>query len=159
MSQTLTQITPKRDVLVLQNGSRYEPESNQSSILDEIPTIDAARIWSEEIADRKAVAEEIRKAAHDIGYFYLVNHGVDTSLAENAFDQAKKFFALPEGRKMEVFTGKVKGDYVGFHPMEYYNCNQWKQRGKAVETICSLEGRATLLTKIYRHERSLQFRL
>lgn len=144
MSQTLTQVTPRKDVLVLQNGSRYEPESNQSSAIDEIPIIDAARMWSEDVADRKAIAEEIRKAAHDIGFFYLVNHGVDMSLAENAFDQAKKFFALPEEKKMEVFTGKVKGEYVGFHPMEYYNRNQWKHRGKAEDSTRSL---GTSLTK------------
>lgn len=30
---------------------------------------------------------------------------------------------------MEVFTGLVPNEYVGFHPMECYNRNGWKQQG------------------------------
>ena len=45
-------------------------------------------------------------------------------------DQAKRFFALPEEKKMEVFTGLVPNEYVGYHPMECYNRNGRKRQGK-----------------------------
>lgn len=44
--------------------------------------------------------------------------------------QAKRFFELPEEKKMEVFTGLVPNEYVGYHPMECYNRNGWKRQGQ-----------------------------
>lgn len=55
--------------------------------------------------------------------------GIDQKYAESTMEEAKKFFALPEEKKMEVFTGLVPNEYVGFHPMECYNRNGWKHQG------------------------------
>lgn len=52
-----------------------------------------------------------------------------------AMEQAKRFFALPEEKKMEVFTGLVPNEYVGFHPMECYNRNGWKHQGTYISMI------------------------
>ncbi|KAL4876510.1 2OG-Fe(II) oxygenase superfamily protein [Aspergillus karnatakaensis] len=129
MSQTTTiQAAEAPRTVTLMNGSTYSFNSNISTTLEKIPVIDAARIWSESLEDRKAVAEEVRDASRNIGFFYLVNHGVDESYAEGTFEQAKRFFALPEEKKMEVFTGLVPNEYVGFHPMECYNRNGWKHQ-------------------------------
>jgi hypothetical protein len=56
------------------NGTTHSFNSNVSTTLERIPVIDAARIWSENFDDRKAVTEDIRKASREIGFFYLVNH-------------------------------------------------------------------------------------
>lgn len=56
------------------NGSVYSFKSNTSTTLEKIPVIDASSIWSETLEDRKAVAEEIREASREIGFFYLINH-------------------------------------------------------------------------------------
>lgn len=40
---------------------------------DEIPTIDASRIFSADFQERKKLAEQIGKAARDVGFFYLIN--------------------------------------------------------------------------------------
>ncbi|KAJ0333443.1 hypothetical protein COL5a_001150 [Colletotrichum fioriniae] len=42
--------------------------------------------------------------------------------------EAKRYFALPDEKKMQVFTGLVPNEYVGFHPMECYNRNGWKHQ-------------------------------
>ncbi|KAL5342486.1 hypothetical protein BJX70DRAFT_292329 [Aspergillus crustosus] len=129
MSQTTTIEVPEAPKTVtLMNGSTYSFTSNVSTTLEKIPVIDAARIWSESLQDRTEVAEEIRAASRNIGFFYLINHGVDESYAKGTFEQAKRFFALPEEKKMEVFTGLVPNEYVGFHPMECYNRNGWKHQ-------------------------------
>ncbi|KAG9622888.1 putative gibberellin 3-beta hydroxylase, partial [Aureobasidium melanogenum] len=112
MSQT-TIITESKESLRtvrLHNGDTFTFTSNIATDLENIPVIDAARIWSDEIEDRKAVAEEIRIASHEIGFFYLINHGIDQKYADEAMQQAKGFFALPEQKKMEVFTGLVPND-------------------------------------------------
>ncbi|KAH0360077.1 putative gibberellin 3-beta hydroxylase, partial [Aureobasidium melanogenum] len=130
MSQT-TVITEPREsprTVRLHNGDTFTFTSNIATDLENIPVIDAARIWSDNIDDRKAVAEEIRVASHEIGFFYLINHGIDQKYADVAMQQAKRFFALPEQKKMEVFTGLVPNEYVGFHPMECYNRNGWKHQ-------------------------------
>ncbi|KAI1778578.1 putative isopenicillin N synthetase [Hypoxylon cercidicola] len=128
MSQTTT-ITKGQQgprTVTLNTGNVYTFNSNESTTLEKIPIIDASRIWSEKLEDRQAVAEEIREASRDIGFFYLINHGIDPKYAEQVMEQAKRFFALPEERKMEVFTGRVPNEYVGYHPMECYNRNGWK---------------------------------
>ncbi|KAL3486794.1 Clavaminate synthase-like protein [Aspergillus germanicus] len=129
MSQIATlEASEGQRTVKLMNGSTFSFKSNISTTLEKIPVIDAARIWSESLEDRSAVAEEIREASRNIGFFYLVNHGVDQSYAEATFEEAKRFFALPEEEKMKVFTGLVPNEYVGFHPMECYNRNGWKHQ-------------------------------
>jgi isopenicillin N synthase-like dioxygenase len=135
MSATVTLMTGPRTI-TLHNGQVVSFDSNTASTLERIPIIDVSRIYSEDIADRKAVAEEIRNASKNIGFFYMVNHGIDPRCSEGAFEQAKRFFALPEEKKMEVFTGLVPNEYVGFHPMKHYNRNGWKYRGMFCRTQC-----------------------
>lgn len=81
MSQTTTTSTEQseqppseRKTVTLHNGQAFTFNSNIATTLEKIPVIDAARIWSEDLADRQAVAEEIREASRTIGFFYLVNH-------------------------------------------------------------------------------------
>jgi isopenicillin N synthase-like dioxygenase len=138
VTQTLTN-GPR--TITLQNGQVCSFNSNTASTLERIPIIDVSRIYSNDVEDRKAVAEEIREASKNIGFFYMVNHGIDARYSECAFEQAKRFFALPEEKKMEVFTGLVPNEYVGFHPMKHYNRNGWKYRGMFCLAQCP-----TLLT-------------
>jgi isopenicillin N synthase-like dioxygenase len=128
MSATTT-LTAGSRTITLQNGQVFSYNSNTASTLEHIPIIDVSRIHSDDIRDRKAVAEEVQEASKNIGFFYMVNHGIDPQYSEGAFEQAKRFFALPEEKKMEVFTGLVPNEYVGFHPMKHYNRNGWKYRG------------------------------
>ena len=62
--------------------------------------------------------------------YLTLSQGVDEKYAEGALGQAKRFFALPEEKKMEVFTGLVPNEYVGYHPMKCYNRNGWKHQGR-----------------------------
>jgi isopenicillin N synthase-like dioxygenase len=142
MSATRTLTSDPRTV-TLHNGQVFSFNSNTASTLERIPIIDVSRIYSDDIGDRKAVAEEVREASKNIGFFYMVNQGIDPRYSVCAFEQAKRFFALPEEKKMEVFTGLVPNEYVGFHPMKHYNRNGWKYRGLIVAAYCH-----TLLTEL-----------
>ncbi|KAF6845507.1 2OG-Fe(II)oxygenase superfamily protein [Colletotrichum musicola] len=129
MSETTTVAeSSERKTVTLQNGTVFSFDSNAPTTLEKIPIVDAPGIWSDKLEDRLAVAEQIREASRNIGFFYLINHGIDQSLAEQTMNEAKRFFALPEERKMEVFTGLVPNEYVGYHPMECYNRNGWKHQ-------------------------------
>ena len=55
------------------------------------------------------------QACVDSGFFYLINHGLDSKLLEEVFAQSKKFFALPLEEKMKVFCDK---NHRGWTPFE-----------------------------------------
>lgn len=76
MSQTAI-TSPLNDgpkTVTLHNGKVFSFNCNVATTLEKIPVIDAARIWSDKLKDRQAVAEEIRDASRTIGFFYLINH-------------------------------------------------------------------------------------
>ncbi|KAF2219388.1 putative isopenicillin N synthetase [Elsinoe ampelina] len=122
MTTTLTKLAKPRTIR-LTNGTYYTPNSNDLSKTERLPLIDVARIYSDNLEDRKAVAEEIREASRTIGFFYIVNHGIDMKQANAVLDQAKEFFAQPNEKKMEVCTDLIPEEFCGYHPMEHYNIN------------------------------------
>ncbi|KZT22420.1 putative gibberellin 3-beta hydroxylase [Neolentinus lepideus HHB14362 ss-1] len=112
--------------LKLQNGQIVSYKSNVAKDTGEIPIVDIQGIFSDNIEDRKAVAQEVREAASRIGFFYAVNHGINPEYKEDTFEQARRFFALPMEEKMKVWTGLMPNEYVGYHPLKGYNRNQRK---------------------------------
>lgn len=66
--------TSTAKTVTLQNGKVFSFNSNESTDIDIIPIIDASKLWSDDLNDRQAVADEIRSASREIGFFYLVNH-------------------------------------------------------------------------------------
>lgn len=53
-------------------------------------------------ATRPAFLRALRAAARDVGFFYLVGHGLPSSQAQELFDLSRTFFALPESDKLEI---------------------------------------------------------
>ncbi|MEB3734455.1 2-oxoglutarate and iron-dependent oxygenase domain-containing protein [Halopseudomonas pachastrellae] len=48
---------------------------------------------------RSEITEQLWSAATDVGFFQLVNHGLDVKLVQSAFDLSEAFFALPNDEK------------------------------------------------------------
>lgn len=71
-----------------------------------IPIIDFADAYSPDVNARNAVAERIRKASIEVGFFYISNHGVSQELIDQVFSVTKQFFALPLEKKMELHISK-----------------------------------------------------
>ncbi len=53
-------------------------------------------------ADVAELRPRLRRVAHDIGFFYLVGHGVADALVERLLDTARALFALPQAAKDAV---------------------------------------------------------
>jgi isopenicillin N synthase-like dioxygenase len=53
-------------------------------------------------SQRAQFLAELRIAAHDIGFFYLIGHGVEAALLGDVLDSAKHFFALPDADKLAI---------------------------------------------------------
>lgn len=53
-------------------------------------------------ATRDAFLGRLRAAARDVGFFYLVGHGIDLAFLDELFATARAFFDLPEPEKLSI---------------------------------------------------------
>ena len=79
-----------------------EPLPQASGGCDSIPVVDLKPSFSRDLADRRAVAREIRAAGSATGFFYVRNHGVPAWLTAEHLALARAFFDLPEHEKREI---------------------------------------------------------
>lgn len=81
----------------------------------EIPVIDFGPFLNGTRAERQMVAEQMRRASQDWGFFYLSGCGMPTEQLEAAFSGAKSFFDLPLEEKQGVawFSPESNRGYVG----------------------------------------------
>lgn len=90
MSSVVTEAESPR-TLNLTNGKTCTFLSNQSTTEEQIPVIDISRMYSNKLEDRQAVADEIRHAAHGIGFFSIINH-VGQHLPQTRIPSSSHFF-------------------------------------------------------------------
>lgn len=66
-----------------------------------LPIIDFAS-WTgnSTVEQRHQVAKELANACHDVGFVYIINHGVTPDLLEEAFTWSKRLFDLETEKKM-----------------------------------------------------------
>lgn len=74
-----------------------------SAAFQSIPLVSLAK-WrsSDSDTDRQAFANELRDICHNIGFFVLVDHGIDHEFLARYFTMLKTFFALPEDVKAQI---------------------------------------------------------
>jgi isopenicillin N synthase-like dioxygenase len=66
-----------------------------------LPLIDLSR-FRDPAADRDAFLAELRYAAHEVGFFYVVGHGVPAELTAGIHEVATRFFALPLEQRLAI---------------------------------------------------------
>lgn len=86
---------------------------------DRIPLIDMAAFLDG--SDPAGVAAQIGVACREVGFLYLVNHGIPAALIEAAMAEARRFFALPEARKMAVHIARSPAHRGYFPPFAENN--------------------------------------
>ena len=72
-----------------------------ASAIPALPLIDLAR-FRDPAVDREQFLAELRRAAHDVGFFYVVGHGVPAEITTGILDTARQFFALSEEQRLEI---------------------------------------------------------
>ncbi|WOL10205.1 2-oxoglutarate-Fe(II) type oxidoreductase [Canna indica] len=72
-----------------------------------LPIIDLAS------PDRDSIAQSIRQACVEYGFFYVINHGIPKGVFQKVFEESKKFFALPLEEKLKL---KINDTYRGYTP-------------------------------------------
>jgi len=82
----------------------------------EVPVIDLSPSLGGDEAAMTALAENIRRACSEVGFFYIKNHGIAEELIDRAYSAAKRFFALPEAEKQASHISKSLA-HRGFVPL------------------------------------------
>lgn len=126
-----TTTTTAPGVIVLQQGITRTVTTGaaRSASFQDIPTIDVSRMYSASLADRQALAREMREACTKVGFMQIANHGIDWHIVETAFEGVRQFFAQPLEAKMEVYQHKNK-HFHGYEPLYYTNVNMLKKGGE-----------------------------
>lgn len=66
-----------------------------------IPVLDFSRYEADE-SSHKEFIEGLRRAARDVGFFYLAGHGIAQSLIDDVLHASRRFFALPDKDKLQI---------------------------------------------------------
>jgi len=82
---------------------------------DPVPTVDITPFTTGETRRRAGVAEAVRNACEEIGFFVIVGHGFPEGLVSRIYDVSRAFFDLPAEEKNEIGeTGPVMGGLMHF---------------------------------------------
>lgn len=69
--------------------------------LDSLPILDISQLDGGADA-AEAFRTQLREVTHDVGFFYLVGHGIPQELIDEVLDLSRKFFALPQEDKFAI---------------------------------------------------------
>ena len=84
------QLTPAREVTTV-----------SAVAFREIPVVSLSG-WTETGAGQQAFAERLRAICHEVGFFQLVDHGVEQAFVEEYFAALRDFFTLPDSIKARI---------------------------------------------------------
>jgi len=80
-----------------------------------IPVIDLGPCFAGAPGAFDRAAAELRHALKEIGFYFIVNHGIPRPLIHEAFRQAARFHGQPTTEKMKI---RIDKHNVGYLPMK-----------------------------------------
>jgi isopenicillin N synthase-like dioxygenase/nicotinamidase-related amidase len=78
-----------------------------------LPVIDLAPLTAGEVAGREAVADRIRAACIENGFFYVVGHGVPSESTDGVFGECRRLFGLDDDAKRAISAASPSGRGYG----------------------------------------------
>jgi len=103
-------------VSTLGNSARptLDAHASQRKAVAKLPIVDLTPFFrGDSLAARAAVANEVRDACINIGFFYIVGHNFSAAQMEDSLAQGRSFFALPLEKKLK-FSAKNNSENLGF---------------------------------------------
>ena len=85
-----------------------------AAISSMIPVIDYGPYFAGEPGALPRLAENLRYACENIGFFYALNHGVPQDIIDRGFAASRRFHALPLDEKLKL---KLNENNIGYMPM------------------------------------------
>jgi isopenicillin N synthase-like dioxygenase len=78
--------------------------------MNALPIVDLALSGESDKASLNRIAADVGAASRDVGFFYVINHGVDPELIVKAFAQSHDFFGLPVADKRKLAIETIGGN-------------------------------------------------
>jgi len=83
----------------------------------QVPVIDISVLVSQTSHSSDVVADQIRQALHDYGFFYIVGHGVDEQLQKQLEHLSQQFFAQDVETKLKIRMALGGRAWRGYFPV------------------------------------------
>ncbi len=80
-----------------------------------LPCVDIAGLFSNDVAVRYKVAQELGQAATEVGFLYITGHGISRFLRQRLVNRAQEYFARPLDDKMRFYIGQSE-NHSGYVP-------------------------------------------
>ncbi len=85
--------------------------------VETLPIIDVSALAAGDSGERERVAKEIGRACRDLGFFYATGHAISADTLADLDAASRRFFALPEARKMEIAMARGGRAWRGYFPV------------------------------------------
>jgi isopenicillin N synthase-like dioxygenase len=93
-----------------------QPERPLMSSDETIPILDLGPYLAGEPGAERRLAEQLRRACEEIGFYFIVNHGVPQRLIDRAFAETARFHAEPLAEKTKLL---INDHMIGYLPLGY----------------------------------------
>jgi len=93
---------------------KQQAVKDPESVSHLIPVIDFGPYFAGEPGALEELAQHLRHACQDIGFFYAANHGVPQRVIDEAFAASRRFHALPLAEKLKI---QLNENNIGYMPM------------------------------------------
>lgn len=80
---------------------------------EEVPILDLTAYLCGDAGARDQAAADLRHIQENLGFYYIVNHGVPADLIARSFEKVAAFFAQPEEEKRKILVNRHQ---LGFVP-------------------------------------------
>lgn len=78
----------------------------------DLPILDLGTYLNGTTGVTKKLAVQLRHACEEIGFFFIVNHGIPDNKIKNIFTQTKRFHALPKEDKVALAINSNQRGYI-----------------------------------------------
>jgi len=72
-----------------------------SVVISTLPILDLSRL-NGSAEDTEQFRNDLRRVTHEVGFFYLIGHGIPTAVIDNMMAVSRSFFSLPESEKLSI---------------------------------------------------------
>ncbi len=77
-----------------------QPTQSHLAAFDQVPIVDIS--GASDPAKRAALAKHVVEVAEQVGFMYIVGHGIGDDILDGVFDMSRQFFDLPDAEKRKI---------------------------------------------------------
>src|SRR5262245_38562302 len=82
-----------------------------------LPIINVAQLLESDVESAARTAREIGHACRDLGFFYATHHAITPETLDALNEASRRFFALPDARKMQIQMARGGRAWRGYFPL------------------------------------------